>query len=58
MPLQVSEGYDGVEVNEDVQALCEQGWNVENDIELVKTFYLKTYTKVTVRKRLELQYHT
>jgi hypothetical protein len=54
MPLHISDGQDKAQINEEVEVLREQNWNLERESVLVKTYHFKTYTKVTVRELFEL----
>ncbi|KAF2865073.1 transcriptional coactivator/pterin dehydratase [Massariosphaeria phaeospora] len=47
MPLHISDGQDKAQIDEEVEVLREQNWNLERESILVKTYHFKTYTKVT-----------
>jgi hypothetical protein len=49
----ISEGEDEFQVKKDLEALVENGWELnEEQIQLERTYYFKTYTKVMVSYQL------
>jgi hypothetical protein len=51
MDPKISEGENEAQVKADLKALLENGWKLdEEQIQLEKTYYFKTYTKVAVSK--------
>lgn len=49
MQARISEGQDENKVRDEVEALLGNGWRLEGEKVLKKTYCLKSYTKVMVR---------
>jgi hypothetical protein len=53
MSLIISEGQNQAQVKTDIKELIDKDWKLDQEqIQLEKTYYFKTYTKVTVSRAL------
>jgi len=51
MQAKFSEGEDAAKLGAEVETLLNNGWMLEDEQKLLKTYYFKTYTKVMVKSR-------